>query len=160
MLNEFRNKQPYELSANETSSPIEDSWIYTFCIKCRGEDTQPAWEPPMWQRFCPFPLCPSFRQFARLWCIIIIGITTSFFFEFLSRMSISLSIVFRCNCLVCIACDCRRCSQAWWTNIRFNSANCGCAYWRIFNVINQFATIDWNACHGHSCAGSIARFTE
>lgn len=28
----------------------------------------------MWQKFCPFPLCPSFRQFARLWSIIIIGI--------------------------------------------------------------------------------------
>lgn len=28
----------------------------------------------MWKRFCPFPLCPTFRQFARLWSIIIIGI--------------------------------------------------------------------------------------
>lgn len=45
-----------------------------FCAKCRGEDNTPSWEPPMWQKFCPFPLCPTFRQFARLWCIIIIGI--------------------------------------------------------------------------------------
>lgn len=77
-LTDYRYKQPYELPSlpppNEPSStPIEDSWIYTFCIKCRGKDTTPSWEPPMWQKFCPFPLCPTFRQFARLWCIIIIG---------------------------------------------------------------------------------------
>lgn len=75
MLNDFRYKQPYEMPIpNEPpSTPIEDSWIYTFCIKCRGKDATPSWEPPMWQKFCPFPLCPTFRQFSRLWCIIIIG---------------------------------------------------------------------------------------
>lgn len=77
MFGDLRYKQSYELQPplpNEpSSSPIEDSWIYTFCIKCRGKDNSPSWEPPMWQKFCPFPLCPTFRQFARLWCIIIIG---------------------------------------------------------------------------------------
>lgn len=75
MLGDFRYKQPYELPPpmEPVPIPIQDSWIYTFCIKCRGKDTEPAWEPPMWQKVCPFPLCPSFRQFARLWCITIIG---------------------------------------------------------------------------------------
>lgn len=25
-----------------------------------------AWEPPHWQAVCPFPFCPTYRQFARL----------------------------------------------------------------------------------------------
>lgn len=67
-FSEWRQKQ-----AEPGTKQIEESWIYNFCIKCRGEDNTPSWEPPMWQKFCPFPLCPTFRQFARLWSIIIIG---------------------------------------------------------------------------------------
>ncbi|XP_031632102.1 sodium/hydrogen exchanger 9B2 [Contarinia nasturtii] len=69
---EFKHK-PVEPEFNSRTQGIEQSWIYTFCVKCRGEDNSPSWEPPMWQKFCPFPLCPTFRQFARLWSIIIIG---------------------------------------------------------------------------------------
>lgn len=48
---EFKQKlaQP-EPEINKTQ--LEESWIYTFCIKCRGEDNTPSWEPPMWQKFC------------------------------------------------------------------------------------------------------------
>lgn len=66
-------KQNKPSTQPEPKTQIEQSWIYTFCIKCRGEDNTPSYEPKLWQRFCPFPLCPSFRQFARLWSIIIIG---------------------------------------------------------------------------------------
>lgn len=37
------------------------------------EDNSPSWEPSFWQKCCPYPLCPSFRQFARLISLIIIG---------------------------------------------------------------------------------------
>lgn len=70
-LNDMKNK-PTDLAYNGTTQ-IEQSWIYAFCMKCRGEDNTPSWEPNFWQKCCPFPLCPSFRQFARLWSIIIIG---------------------------------------------------------------------------------------
>lgn len=52
---------------------IEQSWIYNFCIRCRGEDHTPGYEPSYWQKICPFPLCPTYRQFSRFWSIIIIG---------------------------------------------------------------------------------------
>lgn len=72
-FSEFKHKSS-EPDFTKTTQ-IEHSWIYTFCMKCRGQDDDtPSWEPPMWQKFCPYPLCPSFRQFARLWSIIIIGI--------------------------------------------------------------------------------------
>lgn len=66
-------QKPSEPELNRKTQ-IEHSWIYTFCVKCRGEDNSPSWEPPLWQKFCPYPLCPTFRQFARLWSIIIIGV--------------------------------------------------------------------------------------
>lgn len=36
-------------------------------------DETPQWEPPYWSKVCPYPLCPSYRQFARLLSIILIG---------------------------------------------------------------------------------------
>lgn len=56
------------------TSNIEESWLYTFCFKCRGEENTPSWEPPHWQKLCPYPLCPSFRQFARILVLILIGV--------------------------------------------------------------------------------------
>nr|XP_014102702.1 sodium/hydrogen exchanger 9B1 isoform X1 [Bactrocera oleae]XP_036226455.1 sodium/hydrogen exchanger 9B1 isoform X1 [Bactrocera oleae] len=56
------------------SNKLEESWIYSFCLKCHGEENRPSWEPPYWQKICPYPLCPSFRQFARLLVLIVIGI--------------------------------------------------------------------------------------
>lgn len=70
----FDNAKNRPTETSYSGARIEQSWIYTFCIKCRGEDNTPSWEPNFWQKCCPFPLCPTFRQFARLWSIIIIGI--------------------------------------------------------------------------------------
>lgn len=51
----------------------EQSWIYALCMRCRVEYNTPSWEPPHWQKICPYPLCPSFRQFANILAIILIG---------------------------------------------------------------------------------------
>ncbi|XP_061401389.1 sodium/hydrogen exchanger 9B2-like [Musca vetustissima] len=61
-------------SQSNYSSNVEESWLYTFCLKCRGEETTPSWEPPHWQKLFPYPLCPSFRQFARIVVLILIGV--------------------------------------------------------------------------------------
>lgn len=55
------------------NSRLEQSWIYSLCMRCRVEYTTPSWEPPGWQKVCPYPLCPSYRQFARILSIILIG---------------------------------------------------------------------------------------
>lgn len=41
--------------------------------KLRNSDNTPSWQPKHWQKVCPYPLCPSYRQFARLLSIILIG---------------------------------------------------------------------------------------
>ncbi|KAJ6637937.1 Sodium/hydrogen exchanger 9B2 [Pseudolycoriella hygida] len=55
---------------------IEESWIYALCLRCRVEDNTPSWEPKYWQKLCPYPLCPSYRQFANFVAIVLIGILT------------------------------------------------------------------------------------
>lgn len=52
---------------------LEQSWIYALCMRCRVEYNTPSWEPPHWQLVCPFPLCPSYRQFANILSIFMIG---------------------------------------------------------------------------------------
>lgn len=52
---------------------IETSWIYALCMRCREQYNTPSYEPRYWQKVCPAPLCPSFRQVARLFSIILIG---------------------------------------------------------------------------------------
>lgn len=59
--------------AESSYNALEHSWIYILCMRCRMEDNSPSWEPSFWQKCCPYPLCPSFRQFARLISIILIG---------------------------------------------------------------------------------------
>lgn len=60
---------------SQQSEYIERSWWYACCAKCHNEDAGiPSWEPPNWQKFCPFPLCPSYRQFAQNLAVLIIGI--------------------------------------------------------------------------------------
>lgn len=50
------------------------SWWYKFCVKCRGEDESlPSWEPRAWPRFCPYPFFPTYRQFSRVVCLVLIG---------------------------------------------------------------------------------------
>lgn len=53
---------------------LEQSWIYALCMRCRVEYSTPSWEPPGWQKVCPYPLCPPYRQFARIISIILIGV--------------------------------------------------------------------------------------
>lgn len=58
-----------------TNENIERSWIYGFCMQCRNKKDidSDAWEPPGWQKVCPFPLCPPYRQVARVLSIVLIG---------------------------------------------------------------------------------------
>lgn len=56
-----------------TRDIIHESWIFALCMRCRVEYNTPSWEPPHWQKVCPFPLCPSYRQFANVLSIILIG---------------------------------------------------------------------------------------
>ncbi|XP_019875363.2 sodium/hydrogen exchanger 9B2 isoform X2 [Aethina tumida] len=58
-------------------SDIDDdddkSWWYTFCIKCRTKETLPSWQPPLWSKICPYPFCPTYRQFSRIISLALIG---------------------------------------------------------------------------------------
>ncbi|GAB0098544.1 sodium/hydrogen exchanger 9B2 [Sergentomyia squamirostris] len=53
---------------------LEHSWIYSLCMRCRVPYSTPSWEPPHWQKVCPYPLCPSYRQFANLLSLLLIGV--------------------------------------------------------------------------------------
>ncbi|XP_031763854.2 sodium/hydrogen exchanger 9B2-like isoform X1 [Galleria mellonella] len=60
---------------SQQSEHVERSWWYACCQKCHQEDSGiPSWEPPNWQKICPYPLCPSYRQFAQTLSVFIIGI--------------------------------------------------------------------------------------
>ncbi|KOX69648.1 hypothetical protein WN51_06534 [Melipona quadrifasciata] len=50
------------------------SWLYLFCARCHGRDDTPSWEPPGWRRACPQPFCPSYRKFARILCLFLLGL--------------------------------------------------------------------------------------
>lgn len=51
------------------------SWWYTMFLKCHAEEEEnlPSWQPRIWRKFCPYPYCPSYRQFARIVALILIG---------------------------------------------------------------------------------------
>ncbi|XP_044752203.1 sodium/hydrogen exchanger 9B2 isoform X2 [Coccinella septempunctata] len=57
-----------EIDENENRS-----WWYTFCIRCRSEESHPSWQPTFWSSMCPYPFCPTYRQFSRLVALILIG---------------------------------------------------------------------------------------
>ncbi|XP_011693064.1 PREDICTED: mitochondrial sodium/hydrogen exchanger 9B2 isoform X2 [Wasmannia auropunctata] len=50
------------------------SWLYLFCTRCHGRDDTPSWEPPGWKRACPQPFCPTYRKFARVLCLFLLGL--------------------------------------------------------------------------------------
>ncbi|XP_076270844.1 na[+]/H[+] hydrogen antiporter 1 [Rhynchophorus ferrugineus] len=50
------------------------SWWYTFCLKCRSEETVTSWQPSMWPKVCPYPFCPTYRQVSRLIALSLIGL--------------------------------------------------------------------------------------
>ncbi|RZC36988.1 mitochondrial sodium/hydrogen exchanger 9B2, partial [Asbolus verrucosus] len=49
------------------------SWWHSFCLKCRQEETHPSWQPPLWPKICPYPFCPTYRQFSRIVSLALIG---------------------------------------------------------------------------------------
>ncbi|CRL01326.1 CLUMA_CG014448, isoform A [Clunio marinus] len=62
-------------SRDEKLKPsMEGSWIYSLCLRCRAQYNTKSWQPKYWEKVCPYPLCPSYRQFARLLSIILIGV--------------------------------------------------------------------------------------
>ncbi|KAL0273603.1 UNVERIFIED_CONTAM: hypothetical protein PYX00_006236 [Menopon gallinae] len=60
--------------ASEDEDSLVNSWWYLFCMKCRQKESKSSWEPPHWQKVCPYPFCPSYRQFARLVALILVGL--------------------------------------------------------------------------------------
>ncbi|KAJ8949778.1 hypothetical protein NQ318_019008 [Aromia moschata] len=51
------------------------SWFYNFCMKCQAKDDgKPSWEPNFWQKICPHPFFPTYRQFSRILALILIGL--------------------------------------------------------------------------------------
>ncbi|XP_018326683.1 sodium/hydrogen exchanger 9B2 isoform X2 [Agrilus planipennis] len=58
-------------------SDIEEenrSWWYSFCLKCRSKESHPSWRPSFWSKACPYPFCPTYRQFSRIVAISLIGL--------------------------------------------------------------------------------------
>lgn len=52
------------------------SWWYSFCARCRQKESHPSWQPNLWPRMCPYPFCPTYRQFSRIVAVTFIGIFT------------------------------------------------------------------------------------
>ncbi|XP_025153435.1 uncharacterized protein LOC105182503 isoform X2 [Harpegnathos saltator] len=50
------------------------SWLYLFCARCHGRDDTPSWEPKGWRKACPQPFCPTYRKFARILCLFLLGL--------------------------------------------------------------------------------------
>ncbi|TDG45672.1 hypothetical protein AWZ03_007947 [Drosophila navojoa] len=70
----YQGHQHQPPQSQDGANYVEDSWIYTFCLKCRGEEPSESWEPSFWQKVFPYPLCPTFRTFSRLIVLILIGL--------------------------------------------------------------------------------------
>lgn len=78
-INGNRKKSAYSLSSSirdkiEYSEELERSWLYLFCARCHGRDDTPSWEPPGWRKACPQPFCPTYRKFARVLCLFLLGL--------------------------------------------------------------------------------------
>ncbi|XP_050307245.1 sodium/hydrogen exchanger 9B2-like [Anthonomus grandis grandis] len=55
-------------------SEDDRSWWYSFCLKCRSHESHPSWQPRFWPKMCPYPFCPTYRQFSRIIALTLIGI--------------------------------------------------------------------------------------
>ncbi|KAJ9592792.1 hypothetical protein L9F63_015570, partial [Diploptera punctata] len=58
-------------------SPPEEPqkpWWFMLCKRCRQDEGIPSWEPTLWKKLCPYPFCPSYRQFARVLSLFLIGL--------------------------------------------------------------------------------------
>ncbi|XP_043494807.1 sodium/hydrogen exchanger 9B2-like [Polistes fuscatus] len=78
-VNDNRKKSAFSMTSSirdkiEYSEELERSWLYLFCARCHGRDDTPSWEPPGWKKACPQPFCPSYRKFARILCLFLLGL--------------------------------------------------------------------------------------
>ncbi|XP_046737471.1 sodium/hydrogen exchanger 9B2 [Diprion similis] len=75
-----RKKSALSLSSSirskiEYTEELKRSWLYAFCMRCHGhEEATPSWEPPGWKRLCPQPFFPTYRKFARILALFILGL--------------------------------------------------------------------------------------
>ncbi|XP_048509188.1 sodium/hydrogen exchanger 9B2 [Athalia rosae] len=75
-----RKKSALSLSSSirdkiEYTRELERSWLYLCCTRCHGvEESAESWEPPGWKRVCPPPFCPTYRKFARVLSLFILGL--------------------------------------------------------------------------------------
>ncbi|XP_023247130.1 sodium/hydrogen exchanger 9B2 [Copidosoma floridanum] len=68
----IREKVEY---TEELKRYVDDrSWLYLFCTRCHGPGDTDSWEPSGWRRACPRPFCPSYRKFARVLCLVLLGL--------------------------------------------------------------------------------------
>ncbi|XP_012275043.1 sodium/hydrogen exchanger 9B2 isoform X2 [Orussus abietinus] len=62
-------------SAMSLTSSIRDKIEYSEELeRCHGRDDTPSWEPPGWRKACPQPFCPTYRKFARVLCLFLLGL--------------------------------------------------------------------------------------
>ncbi|CAG9859258.1 unnamed protein product [Phyllotreta striolata] len=64
----------YSKSKFPDSSNDDRSWWYLFCLQCRSDDGRQSWKPSYWPKLCPYPFCPTYRQFTRIIVLCLIGI--------------------------------------------------------------------------------------
>ncbi|XP_003426703.2 sodium/hydrogen exchanger 9B2 [Nasonia vitripennis] len=74
-----RKKSAFSLSSSirdkvEYTDELERSWLYLFCTRCHGRAEADSWEPTGWRRACPQPFCPTYRKFARVLCLLLLGL--------------------------------------------------------------------------------------
>nr|CAD7424897.1 unnamed protein product [Timema monikensis] len=82
MNGEFGPPKKYSMTTDSLPDRIkypeesqERPWWFVLCKKCRQPESGiPSWEPPLWQRLCPPPFCPSYRQFARVLALFLVGL--------------------------------------------------------------------------------------
>ncbi|KAL1494709.1 hypothetical protein ABEB36_010265 [Hypothenemus hampei] len=60
--------------SSEDGGDNDSSWWYIFCLKCRSEENHPSWQPSIWPKLCPYPFCPTYRQFSRIMALVLIGV--------------------------------------------------------------------------------------
>ncbi|XP_056642284.1 sodium/hydrogen exchanger 9B2 isoform X2 [Diorhabda sublineata] len=71
-----KNSETESVYSKTRFAPVHEdrSWWYLFCLQCRSDDGQQSWKPKFWHKLCPYPFCPTYRQFTRIISISLIGI--------------------------------------------------------------------------------------
>lgn len=124
---------------------LESSWIYVCCSKCRGEELSSSWEPPYWQKICPYPLCPSYRQFARLLSLVLLGLKINPENYFCYCHKSKRRKIYRFSNMGSRVCNFRRYSSSWWSFIWSSSTYSSCTFWRLAHFFNKITSSSWYA---------------